>query len=53
MVTEFQLAAMPMSVFYSASTRASAIPGFRFAFCKSEKTLQEAAKKLEIFAKNA
>ena len=49
MVTEFKLAAMPMSVFYAASTRETAIPGFRFAFCKSEKTLDQAVQKLEIF----
>jgi aspartate/methionine/tyrosine aminotransferase len=48
MVTEFKLAAMPMSVFYSADTRKTAIPGFRFAFCKSEKTLNQAAKQLEF-----
>lgn len=48
MVTEFQLAAMPMSVFYSADTRETAIPAFRFAFCKSEKTLNQAAKQLEF-----
>ncbi len=47
MVTEFQLAAMPMSVFYSAATRETAILGFRFAFCKSEKTLTQAATQLE------
>jgi aspartate/methionine/tyrosine aminotransferase len=48
MVTEFKLAAMPMSVFYSADTRKTAIPGFRFAFCKSEKTLNQAAKQLKF-----
>jgi aspartate/methionine/tyrosine aminotransferase len=48
MVTKFKLAAMPMSVFYSADTRKTAIPGFRFAFCKSEKTLNQAAKQLEF-----
>jgi aspartate/methionine/tyrosine aminotransferase len=48
MVTEFQVAAMPMSVFYSAGTRETAIPGFRFAFCKSEETLTRAAEKLEF-----
>jgi aspartate/methionine/tyrosine aminotransferase len=50
MVTEFKLAAMPMSVFYSAGTRETAIPGFRFAFCKSEKTLAQAANQLERIA---
>jgi aspartate/methionine/tyrosine aminotransferase len=48
MVTEFKLAAMPMSVFYSAGTRATAIAGFRFAFCKSEKTLTQALVQLEL-----
>ncbi len=48
LVTEFQLAAMPMSVFYSAGTRETAIAGFRFAFCKSEETLARAAEKLEL-----
>lgn len=48
MVTEFKLAAMPMGVFYSAGTRETAIPGFRFAFCKSEETLARAAEKLEF-----
>jgi aspartate/methionine/tyrosine aminotransferase len=46
MVTEFKLAAMPMSVFYSTGTRETAIPGFRFAFCKSEETLARAAEQL-------
>ncbi len=50
MVTEFKLAAMPMNVFYSASTRETAIPGFRFAFCKSAETLARAAQKLERIA---
>jgi aspartate/methionine/tyrosine aminotransferase len=48
MVTEFKLAAMPMSVFYSAATWETAIAGFRFAFCKSEETLAQAAEKLEL-----
>ncbi len=47
-IAEFKLAAMPMSVFYSAATRETAIPGFRFAFCKTQKTLEAAAQKLEL-----
>jgi hypothetical protein len=42
---------MPMSVFYSADTRETAIAGFRFAFCKTQKTLEAAAQKLERIAK--
>jgi aspartate/methionine/tyrosine aminotransferase len=50
LVTEFKLAAMPMSVFYSAGTRETAIPGFRFAFCKTEETLEAAVQKLEMLS---
>jgi N-succinyldiaminopimelate aminotransferase len=50
LVQKFQLAAMPMGVFYSLQTRETAISGFRFAFCKSQKTLEQAASKLEFFA---
>ena len=50
LVSEFKLAAMPMSVFYSVATRETSIAGFRFAFCKSAITLDRAAEKLEMIA---
>jgi aspartate/methionine/tyrosine aminotransferase len=51
LVTEFKLAAMPMSVFYSAGTRDTAIAGFRFAFCKTQETLEAAVQKLELISR--
>jgi aspartate/methionine/tyrosine aminotransferase len=47
LVTRVGVAAMPIPVFYDASTRQTAPNALRFAICKKLETLQLAASKLE------
>ncbi len=48
MVMEARLAAMPGNVFYTPQDEHSAPPFFRFAFCKTQATLEAAAERLEL-----
>ena len=48
MVTEARVAAMPGNVFYIPQDEPSAPPFFRFAFCKTQATLEMAAERLEV-----
>jgi aspartate/methionine/tyrosine aminotransferase len=47
LVTDIGVAAMPVPLFHDPSTRAGALQGLRFAFCKKLETLQAAAQRLE------
>jgi aspartate/methionine/tyrosine aminotransferase len=47
LVTEIGVAAMPVPLFHDPSTRAGALQGLRFAFCKKLETLEAAAVRLE------
>lgn len=51
MLTEAKLAAMPGNVFYTPQTEHSAPPFFRFAFCKTQATLEAAAERLETIGR--
>jgi aspartate/methionine/tyrosine aminotransferase len=48
MVMEARVAAMPGNVFYTPQDEHSAPPFFRFAFCKTQATLEVAAERLEL-----
>jgi aspartate/methionine/tyrosine aminotransferase len=52
MVTEAKLAAMPGNIFYPPETASSAPPFFRFAFCKTQATLDAAAEHLEFIGRS-
>ncbi len=51
MLTEAKLAAMPGNVFYTPQTEQLAPPFFRFAFCKTQATLDAAAERLDEIAR--
>ena len=51
MLTEAKLAAMPGTVFYTPQTEQLAPPFFRFAFCKTQATLDAAAERLDEIAR--
>ncbi len=52
MVTEAKLAAMPGNIFYPPELESTAPPFFRFAFCKTQATLDAAAERLEFIGRS-
>jgi N-succinyldiaminopimelate aminotransferase len=52
MVTEAKLAAMPGTIFYPPESESTAPPFFRFAFCKTQTTLDTAAERLEFIGRS-